>query len=129
MVTLGEVLSLVTPRGAIMGKVWLLWVFRALENAFAAIVHLKMLSDIDAHNKPQPHIPCTFMQISLPLCILLTRNSIPSKIAFPWSHLHLKLSQNFLYNCCDFRFKKKVYLSILKDTPWCLKSMLSFNLK
>ena len=28
------------------------WVFRSLENAFATIVHLKMLSDIDAHNKP-----------------------------------------------------------------------------
>ena len=28
------------------------WVFRSLENAFATIVYLKMLSDIDAHNKP-----------------------------------------------------------------------------
>ena len=46
MVTLGEVLSLAIPRGAIMEKVWLLWVFRSLENAFAAIVHLEMLSDI-----------------------------------------------------------------------------------
>ena len=73
-----------------MGKV-----FRLLENALAAIAHLKMLSDIDAHNKPQPQSPCTFMQISLYI-ILLTRNSIPSKIAFPWSHLHLELSQNFL---------------------------------
>ena len=52
-----------------------------------------MLSDIDAHNKPQPQSPCTFMQISLYI-ILLTRNSIPSKIAFPWSNLHLELSQN-----------------------------------
>ena len=45
MVTLGEVLSLATPRGAIMGKVWLLWVFRSLENAFAIIAYLKMLSN------------------------------------------------------------------------------------
>ena len=44
MVTLAEVLSSATPRGAIMGKVCLLWVFRSLENAFAAIVHVKMLS-------------------------------------------------------------------------------------
>ena len=88
MVTLGEVLSLATPRG-------LIWVFRSLENVFAAIVPLKMLSDIDAHNKPQTQSPCTFMQISLYI-ILLTRNSIPSKIAFPWLHLHLELSQNFL---------------------------------
>ena len=95
MVTLSEVLSLATPRGAIMGKVWLLWVYRSLENAFAAIAHLKMLSDNDVDKKPQPQNPCTFMQISLYI-ILLTQNSIPSKIAFPWSHLHLKLSQNFL---------------------------------
>ena len=54
-----------------------------------------MLSDTDGHTKPQPQSPCTFMQISL-FIILLTRNSIPSKIAFPWSHLHLQLSQNFL---------------------------------
>ena len=95
MVTLSEVLSLATPRGAIMGKVWLLWVYRSLENAFAAIAHLKILSDIDVDKKPQPQNPCTFMQISLYI-ILLTQNSILSKIAFPWSHLHLKLSQNFL---------------------------------
>ena len=30
MVTLGDVLSLATPRGAIMGKVWLLYIFRLL---------------------------------------------------------------------------------------------------
>ena len=54
-----------------------------------------MLSDTDGHTKPQPQSPCTFMQISLSI-ILLTRNSIPSKIAFSWSHLHLELSQNFL---------------------------------
>ena len=52
MVTLGEVLSLATLRGAIMGKIWRLWVFRLLENAFAVIVHLKMLSDTDAYTKP-----------------------------------------------------------------------------
>ena len=127
MATLCEVFSLATPWGAIMRKVWILWVFISLEKAFAAVVHFKMLSDIDARKKPQPQSPCTFMQIYLSI-ILLTRNSIPSKIAFPWSHLHLKLSQNFLYNCCDFRFKK-VYLSILKDTPWCLKSMLNSNLR
>ena len=66
-----------------------------LENGFAAIVHLKMLSDIDVHTHPQPQNPCPFMQISVYI-ILLTRNSIPSKIAFPWLHLHLELSQNFL---------------------------------
>ena len=48
-----------------MGKISLLWMFRSLENAFVAIVHLKMLSNIDTHNKPQPQSPCTFMQISL----------------------------------------------------------------
>ena len=40
MVTWGKVLSLATPRGAIIGKVWLLWVFRSLDNAYVAIVHL-----------------------------------------------------------------------------------------
>ena len=95
MVTLGEVLSLVTPRGAIMEKIELLWVSRSLENAFATIVDLKMLSDIDERTKSQSQSPCSFMQISLYI-ILLTHNSIPSKIAFPWSHLHLELSQNFL---------------------------------
>ena len=87
MVTLGEVLSLATPWGVVMGKIWLLWVFRSPENAFATI-------DTDGHTKPQTQSPCTFMQISLYI-MLLTRYSVPSKIAFPWSHLHLELSQNF----------------------------------
>ena len=96
MVTLGEVLTLATPRGAIMGKIWLLWVFRSLENAFPTIADLKMLSDTDGDTKPRPQSSCTFMQTSLYI-ILLTQNSIPSKIDFPsWSHLHLELSLNFL---------------------------------
>ena len=53
-----------------------------------------MLSNTDGHTKLQLQSPCTFMQILS--IVLLTRNSIPSKIAFPWSHLHLELSQNFL---------------------------------
>ena len=65
MATLGEVLNLATLRGAIMGKIWRLWVFRLIENAFAAIVHLKMLSHTDAYTKPQPQSPYTFMQIFL----------------------------------------------------------------
>ena len=85
MVTLGEMLSLATPRSAIMGKMRLLWVFISLENAFATIAGLKMLSGTDGHTKPQ---------MSLYL-ILLTRNSIPFKITFLWLHLHLELSQNF----------------------------------
>ena len=56
MVTLDEVLGLATPRGAIMGKIWLLWVFRLLENAFATIADLKMLSDTDGHKKSKPQI-------------------------------------------------------------------------
>ena len=78
-----------------MGRIWLLWLFGLLENAFATIADLEMLSNTDGHTKSQPQSPCTFMQISLSI-ILLTRNSIPSKIDFPWSHLHLELSQNFL---------------------------------
>ena len=54
-----------------------------------------MLSYTDGHTKPQPQSPCTFMQMSLYI-ILLARNSIPSEIAFPWSHLHLELFQHFL---------------------------------
>ena len=54
MVTLGEVISLATPRGAIMVKVSLLRVFRLLEKAIVAIVYLQVLSDIEAHNKLQP---------------------------------------------------------------------------
>ena len=75
MVTLGEVLSLAILQGAIMGKTWRLWVFRLLENALAAIVHLKMLGDTDAYTKPQPQSPYSFMQIFL-YNSLLTRNSI-----------------------------------------------------
>ena len=63
MVILGDVLSLATPRGVTMGKFWLLWVSRSLEDAFVAIVDLKMLSDTDAHAKPQAQNPCTFKQI------------------------------------------------------------------
>ena len=65
------------------------------KNAFVAIFHIKMLREIDAYNKPQPQSPYNFMQISSYI-IFLTQNSVPSKIAFPWSLLHLKLSQNFL---------------------------------
>ena len=54
-----------------------------------------MLSDTDGDTKPRLQSSCTFMQISLNI-ILLIRNSIPSKIVFPWSHLHLELSQNLL---------------------------------
>ena len=54
MVTLVEVLSLATLRGAIMAKIWFLLVFRLLENAFATIAALNMLSDTDGHSKPQP---------------------------------------------------------------------------
>ena len=57
-----------------MGKIWRLWVFRLLENVFAAII--KMLNDTDAYTKPQPQSPYTFMQIFL-YNSLLTRNSIP----------------------------------------------------
>ena len=95
MVILGEMLSLATPPGAIISKISFLMVFRSLENAFGAIADLKMLSDTDGHTNPQPQSPCTFMQISLYI-ILPTRNSIPSKIAFAWPHLHLELFQNFL---------------------------------
>ena len=95
MVTSGEVLSLATPRRVIMVKILLLWVSRLLVNSFAIIVDLKMLSDIDVRTKPQPQSPCSFMQISLYI-ILLTHDSIPSKIAFAWSYLHSELSQNFL---------------------------------
>ena len=59
--------ALVTPRGAIMGKIWLLWVFRSLENAFATIADVKMLSDTDGHTKPQPQIDvllCKYLYIS-----------------------------------------------------------------
>ena len=73
MVTLGEVLSLATFRGAIVEKIWGLWVFRLLENTFATIVHLKMLSDTDAYTKPQPQSAYNFMQIFL-YNGLLTRN-------------------------------------------------------
>ena len=43
MVTLGEVLSLATPRAE----------KRSLKNAFAAIVDLKMLIDTNAHTSPK----------------------------------------------------------------------------
>ena len=61
MVTADEVLSLATPQCATMGKIWLLWVSRSLENAFVSIVDLKMVSDTDPHTKPQPQGPFTFM--------------------------------------------------------------------
>ena len=133
MVTLGEVHSLGTPRGAIIGRIWLLWVFISLENAFAAILDLKMLSDIGTHTKPQLQSPCSLMQIFLYIIqtlYIIYIDSIPSKIAFSWSHLHV--SQNclkmFYNNYCDFEFKK-VSFSIQKDIPWCMKLMLNSSLK
>ena len=61
MVTLGEVLSLATPLGVIMGKFGVAWVSRLLENTFATIVQLMTMSDTDAHSKVQPQSPYTFM--------------------------------------------------------------------
>ena len=61
MITSSEVRSLAIPEGATMEKFWLLWVSRSLENAFATIVDLKIVSDTDAHTKPQPQSPYTFM--------------------------------------------------------------------
>ena len=52
MLTLGKMLSLATPQGAIMGNDWLLWIFRSLENGFSPTVHLKMLSDIGVITHP-----------------------------------------------------------------------------
>ena len=69
MVTLGKVFSLATPLGAIMGKFWLLWVYKSLENKSAAIVDLKMLSDTDARTKVRVLL-CRY------LYILRTRNYI-----------------------------------------------------
>ena len=70
--TVGKVLCLATPLRCYHGESVTLWVFRSLENAFVEIVHLKMLSDIDPHNKLEPQSPCSFMQISLYI-ILLTQ--------------------------------------------------------
>ena len=95
MATLGEVLSLATPRRVTMEKFWVLWVSRSLENAFTTNVDLNMVSDTDAYTKLQPQSPYTFMSVSLYI-ILLTQNSITSEIAFPLSHLQLELSWNFL---------------------------------
>ena len=58
--------SSVSVKKTLIGKKnWLLWVYRSLENAFAAIADLKILGDTDAHPKLQPQSSCTFMQISL----------------------------------------------------------------
>ena len=97
MVTSGEVLSLATPRCAIMWKCSPLLVSRLLESALSTIADLKMVSGIDAYTKSQPLGPYTFMEIRLRI-ILLTRNSILSKIAFPWSHLPLELSLMYEIN-------------------------------
>ena len=48
-----------------MGKTRLLWVFRSLENAFAAFADFKILSDTEEHTKPQPQSSCTFMEMYL----------------------------------------------------------------
>ena len=61
MATLGEVLSLATPRGVTMEKFWVLWVSRSLENEFTINVDLNMVSDTDAYTKFQPHSPYTFI--------------------------------------------------------------------
>ena len=61
MITSGEAVSLATPLGVIMEKFWAVLVSRLLENAFAAIVQLKIMSDTDAHSKAQPQSPCFFM--------------------------------------------------------------------
>ena len=80
MVALGEVPSLATLRGAIMAKILRLWIFRLLENAFAAIEHLKILSNTDAYTKPQLRSPYTFMQIFL-YNSLLTWIYIPRQLS------------------------------------------------
>ena len=84
MVMLGEVLSLATSPGAIMGKFWQLWVYRLLKNPFVTIVYWVKLMHIPSPN-PKVHVLlCKYCYI------LRTRNSILSR------HLHLELSQHFL---------------------------------
>ena len=104
------------------GEILLFMVSRSLENAFEAIVHLTMLSNIDVYTKSQPQSPCSFMQISLYI-ILLTRNSMASKIAFPWSLLHLE----FIVWKFPAIIVVILYLCTQKDIPWCVKSMLNSN--
>ena len=65
MVMLGEVLSLATPQGGHHGEISTSVVYRLLENAFAVVVDLNMLSHTDGHTKSQLRSPCTFMQKSL----------------------------------------------------------------
>ena len=78
-----------------MERIWLLWDFRSLEISFATTPDLKVLSDSDGDSKLQPQGSGTFMQISSYYTVLAWL-SIPYKIVFPWSHLHLELSPNFL---------------------------------
>ena len=118
MVTLGEVLNLGTTRGGTMvsaewGSFDFFWVSRSVENAFATIAHLKMLRDIDMYTKPQPRVHfLLYRYLYMLFCyqilrgILVTRNSIPSKLDFPWSHLHIEIIKISCYNCCGFTFKK-----------------------
>ena len=127
MVTLGEMLSLATPCGATMGKFWLLWVSRLLKNAFATIVDPKMWVTLT-------HIPSPNLKVHILLCRYVYIIFYQPETLFHLKSLFLGhiYTQNCLkmsyYNCCDFTFKK-VSLTLQRDTPWCMKSMLHLNLR
>ena len=104
------------------GEILLFMVPRSLENAFEAIVHLTMLSNIDVYTKSQPQSPCSFMQISLYI-ILLTRNSMASKIAFPWSLLHLE----FIVWKFPAIIVVILYLCTQKDIPFCTTEECAYS--
>ena len=77
-------LSLSTLQGLVyigqfrLGKCWIIWVSRSLENGFVVIAHINMLTNTDMFIKAQAQSTCYFLQISLHID-LLTRNSTLSK--------------------------------------------------
>ena len=77
-------LSLATLQGLVyigqfrLGKCWIIWVSRLLENGFVVIAHINMLTNTDMFIKAQAQSTCYFLQISLYID-LLTRNSTLSK--------------------------------------------------
>ena len=82
MIPFREVLNLSIPRAVIMGKTWLLWVFRWLESALPTIADLKMLSYTYGNKTPKNQVHVLLWKyLYISFCLLkILKSLFPSHI-------------------------------------------------
>ena len=95
-----------------LGKFWIIWVSRLLENAFVVIAQINMLTNTYMFIKAQAQSTCYLLQISLYIDLLI-RNSTLSKNRSIASNLHTRIA--------TISHWRKMSLSMQQDNSWYLK--------